>query len=95
MYGGAYVAIALFFGLSAGVVAKIKGSSFWLWFLIGTVLPVIGTVAALLYRWERYEPHRRCERCGAVVALHDQVCGQCGQDLEWPDEVLVPSPRAS
>jgi hypothetical protein len=94
MYGGAYVAIALFFGLSAGVIAKIKGSSFWLWFLVGAVLPVIGTIAALLSRWERYEPRRRCDECGAVVAVHDQVCKRCGRDLEWPDEILLPRPRA-
>jgi hypothetical protein len=95
MYGGAYVAIALFFGLSAGTIGKIKGSSFWLWFLIGAVLPVIGTIAALLSRWERYEPRRRCEECGAVVAVYDQVCKRCGRDLDWPEEILVPRPRAS
>jgi hypothetical protein len=93
MYGGAYIAIAIFFGLSAATIAKIKGSSFFLWFLIGACLPVIGTFAALLYRWERYEPRRRCEECGAVVAVHDQVCKRCGRDLEWPEEILIPQPR--
>ena len=78
MYGGAYVAIMIFFGLSAGVIGKIKGSSFFLWFLIGFCLPVIGTIAALLCRWDRYEPRRRCEECGAVVHVHDQVCKRCG-----------------
>ena len=95
MYGGAYVAVALCFGLSAGVIGKIKGSSFLLWFLIGAVLPVIGTIAALLSRWERYEPRRRCEECGAVVAVQDQVCKRCGRDLDWPEEILLPRPRAS
>ena len=47
MYGGAYVAIMIFFGLSAGAIGRIKGSSFFLWFLIGFCLPVIGTLAAL------------------------------------------------
>jgi hypothetical protein len=92
VYGGAYIAVAICSGLSAGLIAKIKGSSFFLWFLIGAVLPVLGTIAALLYRWDRYEPRRRCEECGAVVHVHDQVCKRCGRDLEWPEEILLPRP---
>ena len=88
-----FLVILFFFGLSAGVIGKIKGSSFFIWFLIGFVLPVLGTLAALLYRWERNEPRRRCEECGNVVPLHDQVCMRCGRDLEWTDEVLVPEGR--
>ena len=90
MYGGAYVAVMIFSGLSAGAIGKIKGSSFVMWFLIGFVLPIIGTIAALLYRWDRYEPRRRCEECNAVVHAHDQVCKRCGRDLEWPEEILLP-----
>jgi hypothetical protein len=90
VYGGAYIAIALFSGLSAGAIARIKGSSFFIWFLIGACLPLIGIVGALLYRWEKYEPRRRCEECGTVVHVHDQVCKRCGRDLEWPDEILLP-----
>ena len=79
------VVIAFFFGLSAGVIGKIKGSSFFIWFLIGLVLPGLGTLAALLYRFERNEPRRRCPECNNVVPLHDQVCTRCGRDLDWPD----------
>ena len=85
-----YLVVLFFFGLSAGVVGKIKGSSFVIWFLIGTVLPLIGTVAAVLYRSEREELLRRCEECGNVVPLADQVCMRCGRDLDWPDEALAP-----
>jgi hypothetical protein len=79
------VVIAFFFGLSAGVIGKIKGSSFFIWFLVGMVLPGLGTLAALLYRFERSEPRRRCPECNNVVPLHDQVCMRCGRDLDWPD----------
>jgi hypothetical protein len=79
-----------FCGLSAAIVAKIKGSSFVVWFLIGAALPIAGTIAALLYRWERDELRRRCEECGNVVALSDQVCMRCGHDLDWPEEVFAP-----
>jgi len=80
--------LLFFFGLSAGVVAKIKGSSFFLWFLIGFCLPVFGTLAALVTRNERTVDVRQCEECANVVAIHDQVCSRCGADLEFPEEHL-------
>ena len=87
-----YFVIFFFFGLSAGMIGKIKGSSFLIWFLIGGALPIIGTIAALAYRWEREELRRECEECGNVVALSDQVCMRCGRDLDWPQEVFRPRP---
>ena len=69
-----FLVLLFFFGLAAGVVGKIKGSSFLVWFLIGFCLPVVGLIAAILYRWERQEPRRRCPRCGAVRPIADQVC---------------------
>jgi DNA-directed RNA polymerase subunit RPC12/RpoP len=83
MAGGAYVALALFCGLSSGVIGRIKGSSFLIWFLIGLVLPLLGTLAALLYRREQDVPRANCPECGKRIALHDQVCTRCGRDLEW------------
>jgi hypothetical protein len=80
------VVILFFFGLSAGVVAKIKGSSFFIWFMVGAVLPIIGTIAAALYRNEGGEPRRRCPECGHVVALSTQVCTRCGRDLDFPQD---------
>ena len=82
-----YVVLAFFCGLSAAVIGKLKGSSFWLWLLIGLVLPVLGTIAAIVYRNERNEPLRQCPECGKVVPLHDQVCKRCGRDLEWPEAI--------
>lgn len=79
-----FLVILFFFGLSAGVVGKIKGSSFLLWFLIGFALPVFGTLAAIFYRWEREEPLRECEECGNLMPLHVQVCTRCGRDLDFP-----------
>jgi hypothetical protein len=78
--------ILFFFGLSAGVVAKIKGSSFLIWFMVGAVLPGIGTIAAVLYRRERDEPRRTCPECGNVVGISTQVCTRCGRDLDFPQD---------
>jgi hypothetical protein len=87
-----FLIILFFFGLSAAVIGKIKGSSFLLWFLIGFCVPLFGTIAAVLYRFERAEPRRQCPDCGRVVKLHEQVCMTCGGDLEFPDE---PAPAAA
>lgn len=89
-----YIVIAFFFGLSAGVIGRMKGSSFLLWFLIGAVLPVLGTAAAILWRWEGREPRRECETCGALQPLYVQVCMRCGTDLEWPSDYPVPDARS-
>ena len=50
-----------------------KGSSFFIWFLIGLALPGIGIFAALLYRYEQDDPLRQCPECGNVVPISDQV----------------------
>ena len=86
-----FVVLAFFCGLSAGVIGKLKGSSFWVWFLVGLVLPLLGTVAAIFYRSERNEPRRQCPECGNVVPLSDQVCMRCGRDLDWPAEYTAAS----
>ena len=58
MDGAGYIVIALTFGLATGLVGRGKGDSFVIWFLVGLVLPIIGFVAALLYRSEADEPER-------------------------------------
>jgi len=85
-----FVVIALFFGLAGGVVGKIKGSSFFLWFLISVIPPFIGLIAAVLYRVERDEPRRACPGCGRVVKLHEALCTRCGTELEFTDEIIPP-----
>jgi hypothetical protein len=86
----AYLVIAFFFGLAGGAVGKIKGSSFWIWFVLSAVLPGLGLIAAVLYRVELDEPRRRCPGCGKVVKLHDALCTRCGTELEWTDQVIPP-----
>jgi hypothetical protein len=95
MAGGAYVVIALSFGLSTGIVGKIKGSSFFIWFIVGTVVPVIGLVTAIVFRSERDELRRQCPTCGRVCKLHDALCVRCGAELEFPDAAIAPESRTS
>ncbi len=89
MAGGAYIAIALGFALGGGIVGRMKGSSFWMWFLISGAVPVFGLLAAVCYRSERDELRRQCPTCGRVCKLHDALCVRCGTELEFPDEALV------
>jgi hypothetical protein len=85
----AYIFIALCFAVAGGIVGRIKGSSFFIWFLISGAVPVIGLAAALLYRWDRNELRRECPGCGRVVKLHDALCTRCGTELEFPDVAIA------
>ncbi|HEX3293960.1 MAG TPA: hypothetical protein VHR38_09515 [Solirubrobacterales bacterium] len=85
MAGAPYVIIAVLFGLATGIIGRSKGSSFFLWFLVGTVIPLFGLVAVILYRSEREEPERRCPTCGKILKLHVQVCTRCGTELYLPE----------
>ena len=86
--------ILFFFGLSAATVAKIKGHSFLLWFLIGFCLPFFGTVAALFAPNHRRDAPRmrRCVECPNVMPVYVQVCPRCGADLPFPEEAIEPAP---
>ena len=92
--GYEYLLIAVSFGLATGFIGRAKGSSFWIWFLVGTVLPAIGLVAVILYRSEKTEPERQCPTCGKVLKLYVQVCPRCGADLYLPDPSEVRQPKA-
>lgn len=85
-----YLILAFSFALAGGLVGKLKGSSFFIWFVISGVLPVLGLLAALLYRSEYDEVRRQCPSCGKVVKLHDAVCMRCGAELEFPDVAIEP-----
>ena len=85
-----YLAFALWMGIGAGVVGRIKGSSFFIWFVVGLVLPVIGLLAAVLYRSDRDEVRRQCPTCGKVIKLHDAMCMRCGTDLDFPEIAIEP-----
>ena len=89
MQGMGYVVIALFFGLAGGVVGRMKGSSFWMWFLISGLVPILGLLTAVFYRWDDRELRRQCPGCGRVVKLHDALCTRCGTELEFPDAAIA------
>jgi hypothetical protein len=85
MAGAPYLIIALLSGIATGVIGRGKGSSFFIWFLVGLIVPIFGVVAVILYRGEREEPERRCPTCNKILKLHVQVCPRCGTDLYLPD----------
>ncbi len=85
-----FLIIAFFFGVAGGVVGKIKGSSFVLWFLVSAIPPFAGLLAAIFYRREIDEPRRQCPGCGKVVKLYDALCTNCGSELDYTDDVIPP-----
>jgi hypothetical protein len=86
----AYVIIAVCFGLSGGIIGRIKGSSFILWFLISGLVPFLGLLAAIVYRFESDELRRQCPGCGRVTKIYDAICTRCGTELSFPEVVIEP-----
>ena len=82
MAGASYISICVGFALAGGIIGRIKGSSFWIWFLISGLLPFLGLAAALLYRFETEVEDVACPRCGKPCKIHDAVCMRCGQELD-------------
>ncbi len=89
MAGTGLLVILFFFGLAGGIVGRLKGSSFFIWFLIAGSIPFLGLLAAVCYRWDNRELRRQCPSCRRVVKLHDAVCMACGAELDFPDRAIV------
>jgi len=87
--------ILFFFGLAGGVVARMKGNGFTIWFLISFCVPFIGLLTAVLWRREDEELRRECPRCFRIVMLHDAVCMHCGTELAFPDVAISPHARVA
>lgn len=86
----AYILIAAGFGIGGGYIGKIKGSSFLLWFTISALIPILGLIAAILYRYERDELRRQCPNCGRVTKIYDALCTRCGAELDFPEVAIAP-----
>jgi hypothetical protein len=89
-----YLVLCAWFGIAGAVVARIKGVSMLLGFLISATLPLLGLLVLVLYRSDREEPRRQCPGCGRVVPLHDALCTRCGAELEFPEVATEPEAAA-
>jgi hypothetical protein len=85
-----YAAVFLVFAFVTGFIGRQKGSSFFIWFLVGGLIPIFGLVAVLLSRTERQDPRRECPNCHNLVGIAVQVCPRCGEDMDYPDELVPP-----
>lgn len=90
--GFEYLLIAGLFGLATGIIGRAKGGSFWIWLIVGTVIPGLSLIAVFLMRNEKTEPERQCPNCNNIVKLYVQVCPRCGYDLYLPppEETRMP-----
>ncbi|MGQ4719376.1 hypothetical protein ACUN22_37635 [Streptomyces anulatus] len=93
--GFEWVFLAILFGIATGIIGRSQGGSFFIWFLVGSILPILGLVAVVLNRNEDTEPERQCPNCNKILKLYVQVCPRCGMDLYLPDpsETRMPPPR--
>jgi hypothetical protein len=87
MYFGLFL---FFFAFITGLIGRYKGSSFFIWFLVGGLLPIVGLFAVLLSGSQRQDPRRECPNCGNVVGIATQVCPRCGEDMDYPEEFVAP-----
>ena len=90
-----YVILCLVSAVIGGVIGQRKGSSYIVWFLISGLIPILGPVAALLYRRETEQPLRICPVCGAAARIQDAMCMRCGTDLEYPDDSEIIEPTSA
>ena len=95
MQGLGLLVILFFFGLAGGIVGRMKGSSFFVWFLVSACVPFLGLLAAVFYRYDNRELRRQCPSCGKVLKLYDAVCLNCGAELEFPDVAVAPESAAA
>ncbi len=89
MQGFELLPILFCFGLAGGIVGRMKGSSFFMWFLVSGTIPVLGLAAAVCYRWDSRELRRVCPSCQHILKLHDAVCMRCGAELDFPDVAVA------
>ena len=94
MAGMGLIVILLCFGLAGGIIGRVKGSSFFLWFMIAGLVPFLGLLTAIFYRVDNQELRRQCPGCGSVIKLHDAVCMHCGEELEFPEVAIAPEAAA-
>lgn len=80
----------LILGVVTAAIAKHKGSSFVIWFVVGFLFPGVGLLAVFLMRSSKFDPRRECPNCGALLPITSQVCMRCGEDLEYPEELVAP-----
>ncbi len=80
--------ILFFFGVAGGIVGRMKGSSFVMWFVVSFCIPFLGLLCAVCYRYENRELRRQCPGCNRVVKLYDAVCVSCGAELAFPETAI-------
>jgi uncharacterized paraquat-inducible protein A len=91
-YGGAYAFFAVCCAIGAGYIGKTRGQSFWIWFTVGLVLPMLGNLAAALSRNENDEARRLCPYCQTVCMAYQAKCMRCATELDYPaEEDILPS----
>jgi hypothetical protein len=89
-----YLIICAVSGVWASYIGRAKGSSPVVWFVVGAVVPFLGVLIAVLYRYETDELRRQCPTCGRIVPLHDQICTRCGAELDFPEYAIEPESAA-
>ena len=86
--------VCLVSACTGGYIGARKGSSWFVWFVVSLVIPILGPLGAALFRRETEEAMRICPGCRRTVRHYDALCMSCGTELEYPqeDELIEPHP---
>jgi hypothetical protein len=90
--GDVYVAVCLLSAILGGFIGQRKGSSFFVWFVISGIVPILGPIVASVFRRETEESLRLCPGCGAALRHYDAICMRCGTELDYPSEAELIEP---
>lgn len=79
------IAVGIFFGVVAAVIARQKGRSEFRWFLVGFLFHIIGLIVLFLPPAPKAGITKKCPECAEIIRAEAKVCRFCGRDFATAD----------
>ena len=75
-----YIILAVVAGMVGAILARPKGRSPILWFILCTIVPVLIIAIALLPALEAKGYNKKCSHCAEIIKENATICKYCGMD---------------